>query len=357
MEIPITKSSTIGLKPRPKSESELGFGKYFTDHMFLLDYEKGKGWINPRIVPYGPLTLDPSAMVLHYGQEIFEGLKAYRWTDGTIALFRPDKNIERMNRSADRLCMAPTDPEMFLEGMKTLILLDRDWIPSSPGTSLYIRPTMIATEAALGVKPSSRYLFFIILGPVGPYYPEGFSPTRIYVTKSYVRAAKGGVGETKTGGNYAASLYAASKAQELGYTQVLWLDAAEHKYVEEVGTSNIFFQIDDELMTPPLAGTILPGVTRDSVLMLAREWGIKVNEKPITIDEVIEAAEDGRLKEMFATGTAAVISPVGEIGYQERVIPVADGKTGPLAQRLYDEITGIQYGQKKDPYGWVVKIG
>ncbi|MBI5583593.1 MAG: branched-chain amino acid aminotransferase [Deltaproteobacteria bacterium] len=357
MEIPITKSSTIGLKPRPKSESELGFGKYFTDHMFLLDYEKGKGWINPRIVPYGPLTLDPSAMVLHYGQEIFEGLKAYRWTDGTIALFRPDKNIERMNRSADRLCMAPTDPEMFLEGMKTLILLDRDWIPSSPGTSLYIRPTMIATEAALGVKPSSRYLFFIILGPVGPYYPEGFSPTRIYVTKSYVRAAKGGVGETKTGGNYAASLYAASKAQELGYTQVLWLDAAEHKYVEEVGTSNIFFQIDDELMTPPLAGTILPGVTRDSVLMLAREWGIKVNEKPITIDEVIKAAEDGRLKEMFATGTAAVISPVGEIGYQERVIPVADGKTGPLAQRLYDEITGIQYGQKKDPYGWVVKIG
>ncbi len=357
MEISITKSSTIGRKPRPKSEAELGFGKYFTDHMFLMDYEKGQGWLHPRIVPYGPLSLDPSAMVLHYGQEIFEGLKAYRWTDGTIALFRPDKNIERWNRSARRLCMAETDPEMFMEGMKTLILLDRDWIPSSPGTSLYIRPTMIATEAALGVKPSSRYLFFIIIGPVGPYYPEGFSPTRIYVTKSYVRAAKGGVGETKTGGNYAASLYAATKAQELGYTQVLWLDAAEHKYVEEVGTSNIFFRIGDELITPPLAGTILPGVTRDSVLCLAREWGIPVNERLITIDEVLQAAETGRLQEMFATGTAAVISPVGGIGYQDRVIPVADGKTGPLAQRLYDEITGIQYGQKPDPYGWVVKIG
>jgi branched-chain amino acid aminotransferase len=252
--------------------------------------------------------------------------------------------------------MAETDPPMFMEGLQALIRLDRDWIPSSPGTSLYIRPTMIATEAALGVKPSSRYLFFIILGPVGRYYPEGFSPTRIYVTKSYVRAAKGGVGETKTGGNYAASLYAATKAQELGYTQVLWLDAAEHKYVEEVGTSNIFFQIDQELITPPLAGTIRPGVTRDSVLFLAREWGLPVNERPITIDEVIKAAENGRLKEMFATGTAAVISPVGEIGYQERVIPVADGKTGPLAQRLYDEITGIQYGLKEDPYGWIVKI-
>lgn len=357
MEISITKSSTSGRKARPKSEAELGFGKYFTDHMFLMDYEKGQGWINPRIVPYGPLSLDPSAMVLHYGQEIFEGLKAYRWTDGTIALFRPDKNIERWNRSARRLCMAETDPAMFMEGMKTLILLDRDWIPSSPGTSLYIRPTMIATEAALGVKPSSRYLFFIIIGPVGPYYPEGFSPTRIYVTKSYVRAAKGGVGETKTGGNYAASLYAATKAQELGYTQVLWLDAAEHKYVEEVGTSNIFFRIADELITPPLAGTILPGVTRDSVLFLAREWGIPVNERLITIDEVLQAAETGRLQEMFATGTAAVISPVGGIGYQDRVIPVADGKTGPLARRLYDEITGIQYGQKPDPYGWVVKIG
>jgi branched-chain amino acid aminotransferase len=252
--------------------------------------------------------------------------------------------------------MAETDPDIFMQGMKALILLDRDWIPVSKGTSLYIRPTMIATEAALGVKPSSRYLFFIILGPVGPYYPEGFSPTRIYVTKSYVRAAKGGVGETKTGGNYAASLFAATKAQELGYTQVLWLDAAEHKYVEEVGTSNIFFLIQDELITPPLAGTILPGVTRDSVIHLAENWGIKVIERAITIDEVLKTARDGSLKEMFATGTAAVISPVGEIGFQEQVIPVANGKTGPLAQRLYEEITGIQYGHKPDPFGWVVKI-
>jgi branched-chain amino acid aminotransferase len=216
---------------------------------------------------------------------------------------------------------------------------------------------MIATEAALGVKPSSRYLFFIILGPVGPYYPEGFSPTRIYVTKSYVRAAKGGVGETKTGGNYAASLFAATKAQEMGFTQVLWLDAAEHKYVEEVGTSNIFFKISGELITPPLAGTILPGVTRDTVISLAREWGIPVNERPISIDEVLQAAKDGQLEEMFATGTAAVISPVGEIGYQDQMIPVGGGKTGPLALRLYDEITGIQYGLKKDLFGWIAKIG
>ena len=215
---------------------------------------------------------------------------------------------------------------------------------------------MIATEAALGVKPSSRYLFFIILGPVGPYYPEGFSPTKIYVTNFYARAAHGGLGETKTGANYAASLFASTKAQELGYTQVLWLDAAEHKYVEEVGTSNIFFLIQDELITPPLAGTILPGVTRNTVIHLAENWGIKMTERPITIEEVVKTVRDGGLKEMFATGTAAVISPVGEIGFQGQVIPVADGKTGPLAQRLYEEITAIQYGYKPDPFGWVVKI-
>ena len=324
--------------------------------MFLMDYEKEKGWIDPRIVPYGPLSLDPSAMVLHYGQEIFEGLKAYRWTDGTIALFRPDKNIERWNRSARRLCMAETDPEIFMQGMKALILLDRDWIPVSKGTSLYIRPTMIATEAALGVKPSSRYLFFIILGPVGPYYPEGFSPTRIYVTKSYVRAAKGGVGETKTGGNYAASLFAASKAQEMGYTQVLWLDAAEHKYVEEVGTSNIFFLIRDELITPPLAGTILPGVTRDSVIHLAENWGIKVTERPITIDEVLKTAQNGRLEGDVCHRHGGGDFPGGRNRFPGAGYPRGRRKTGPLAQRLYDEITGIQYGVKKDPFGWVVKI-
>ena len=355
MEIRVIQSTTMGRKPRPK-DSELGFGKYTTDHMFLMDYAREKGWHDARIEPYQDLKLDPAAMVLHYNQEVFEGLKAYHLKDGGIGMFRPEKNIERLNASARRMVMPEVDPDIFLKAMKELILLDREWIPKSEGTSLYIRPTMIANEPALGVRPSDQYLFFIIIGPVGAYYSEGFNPTRIYVSDEYVRAAKGGVGEAKTSGNYGATLLVSQQAVSKGYTQVLWLDAKENKYVEEVGTSNIFFVIGEQLVTPPLGGTILPGITRDSVLQLTRRWGLNVAERSISIEEVIDGCKSGSLKEMFATGTAAVISPVGAICYKEEDFRVADGKTGELSQKLYDEITGIQYGHKENPFGWRVHI-
>ena len=355
MEIRVTRSTTVGQKVRPK-DSELGFGKYTTDHMFLMDYSRQKEWHDARIEPYGDLRLDPTAMVLHYNQEVFEGLKAYHLEDGGIGLFRPEKNIERLNGSARRMVIPEVDPDLFLQAMKELILLDREWIPKSQGTSLYVRPTMIATEPALGIRPAEEYLFYIVLGPVGAYYPEGFSPTRIYVSDRYVRAARGGVGEAKTSGNYGATLYVSQQATKEGYNQVLWLDAKESKYVEEVGTSNIFFFINDELVTPPLRGTILPGVTRDSVLQLANHWGLKVSERLISIEEVVEGCKSGSLKEMFASGTAAVISPVGVIGYKGEDLQVADGNTGELSQRLYDEITSIQYGRREDPFGWRLRI-
>lgn len=355
MEIRVNESTATDKKFRPK-DSELGFGKYTTDHMFLMDYTKDKGWQNPRIEPYQHLKLDPAAMVLHYNQEVFEGLKAYNLEDGGIGLFRPDKNIDRMNASARRMVMPEIDPGLVVKAMKELILLDRQWLPTSAGTSLYIRPTMIANEPALGVRPSEQYLFFIIIGPVGAYYPEGFNPTRIYVSDEYVRAAKGGAGEAKTSGNYGATLLVSQLAAKKGYTQVLWLDAKENKHVEEVGTSNIFFNIDGQLVTPPLGGTILPGITRDSVLQIARSWGLDVLERQISIDEVVQGCKDGSLQEMFATGTAAVISPVGEICYKEKDFQVADGQTGELAQKLYDEITGIQYGLKEDPFSWRLRI-
>jgi len=355
MEIRVIKSTSIGQKPRPQ-DGELGFGKYTTDHMFLMDYSAGEGWHNARIEPYGALRLDPTAMVLHYNQEVFEGLKAYHLVDGGIGLFRPEKNIERMNGSARRMVMPELDPDLFLRAMKELILLDRAWIPKSEGTSLYIRPTMIASEPGLGIRPAKEYLFFIVLGPVGAYYPEGFNPTKIYVSDHYVRAIRGGVGEAKTSGNYGATLYVSREASQKGYTQVLWLDAIERKYVEEVGTSNIFFFINDELVTPPLGGTILPGITRDSVLQLASHWGINAVERPISIVEVVEGCKSGSLKEMFATGTAAVISPVGLVCYKGEDVQVADSQTGELSRKLYDEITGIQYGRREDPFGWRLRI-
>ena len=355
MEISVTRCNTLAQKSRPK-DGELKFGKYTTDHLFIMDYTRGKGWHDPRIVPYQNLQLDPIAMVLHYSQQVFEGLKAYRLPDGGVALFRPDRNISRMNASARRMVMPEVDPDLFLRAMKELILLERTWLPRAEGTSLYVRPTMIASEPALGVKPADQYLFYIVLCPVGAYYPEGFNPTRIYVTDRYARAAQGGVGEAKTAGNYAASIFASTEATKLGYTQVLWLDARERKYVEEVGTSNIFFLIKGELVTPPLGGTILPGITRDSVLHLARHWGVRVAERPITVDEVVAGCKSGALEEMFASGTAAVISPVGEICYQGKDYTVGNGKTGELARRLYDEITGIQYGRKEDPFGWHVRL-
>ena len=356
MEIKVIKANQERLKPKPVDESSLGFGDITTDHMFSIDYRSENGWENPRVEPYGDLHIDPAAMSIHYGQEIFEGLKAYKGKDNGIYLFRSRDNFERLNRSAKRLCMPEVDIDLVMEGMKKLILLDREWIPQSEGTSLYIRPTMLATEPHLGVRPAKSYLFFIIIGPVGAYYKEGLNPVKIYVEDFFVRAAIGGTGEAKTAGNYAASLLAAEEAKKKGFTQVLWLDAAERKYVEEVGTMNIFFLIDDELLTAPLNGSILPGVTRDSVIRIVKDWGLKITERSLVIDEVIDAANDGRLKEAFGTGTAAVISPVGQITYKGEDHIVAGGKMGELSRRLYDEIVAIQYVKKPDPYGWVTRI-
>jgi branched-chain amino acid aminotransferase len=356
MEIKIIKAKPEKMKDKPKDESKLGFGKIFTDHFFNMKYKDGQGWHDAIIEPYRPLQLDPTAMCLHYAQEIFEGLKAYRGKDGAIFLFRPTENIKRMNASAERLCMPSIDEGIFLDALKKLVILEKDWIPHGAGTSLYIRPTMIATEPALGVHPANEYLFFIVVGPVGAYYPQGFSPTKIFVSEEYVRAAPGGTGNTKAAGNYAASLYASRIATNMGYTQVLWLDAREKKYVEEVGTSNIFFYIGDELITPALTGTILPGVTRNSVIQLARHFGTKVVERQLSIDEVITASQKGTLKEVFASGTAAIVSPVGQIYFRGKEYLINGGKTGPLAEKLYDEILQIQYGLKEDEFGWRVKI-
>lgn len=355
MKIKIIKALPKYLKPKP-DETKLGFGRHFTDHMFTMKYKEGDGWYDPVIEPYQLLQLDPTAMCLHYGQEIFEGLKAYRGRNDEIYLFRPLENIRRMKTSAERLCMAPMDETVFFDALKQFVSLEKDWIPREPGSSLYIRPTMIATEAALGVHPSREYLFFIIAGPVGAYYAHGFGPTKIYVSEEYVRAAPGGTGFIKSAGNYAQSLYASRIASDMGYTQVLWLDARENKYVEEVGTSNIFFVIGDELITPPLSGTILPGVTRDSVIKLAIHLGVKVNERRLAMDEVIDAVEKGTMKEAFASGTAAIISPVGQIYFRKKEYLINEGKTGALADKLYNEILQIQYGMKEDPFGWRMQI-
>jgi len=355
MNTTISLTRTDHPKPKPRDE-ELEFGRVFTDHMFLMDGAPDRGWHNPRIVPYGPLTLDPSAAVFHYSQEIFEGLKAYRSPRGTILLFRPDMNAARFNRSAARLCMQPVDEAMFLTAIKMLVAVERDWVPRAPGTSLYIRPAMIATEAFLGVRPAQTYCFFIILSPVGAYYAEGFSPVKILVEDRYVRAVKGGMGAAKTGGNYAASLAAGEEAHRRGCAQVLWLDGVERQYVEEVGSMNIAFVLDSELVTPPLTGTILEGVTRDTVLQLAKDWGIGVAERPIAISAVLTAARAGRLREAFGMGTAAVISPVSEFSYQGQSVTINNGQVGPLAQRLFEEISAIQRGLKPDPHGWVVEV-
>jgi branched-chain amino acid aminotransferase len=338
------------------NENALGFGKYFADHMFLMQYDSDRGWHDAIIKGYQNFSFDPAAMVLHYGQAIFEGLKAYRGRDNQIFLFRPKDNLKRMNVSAERMCMPAIPVDPVFEAMKSLILLDQEWVPATEGATLYIRPTMVATEAGLGVRPSKKYLFFIINSPVGAYYAEGFNPVKIFVTDKYVRAVPGGVGHVKTAGNYAASIMAAVEAQRQGYTQVLWLDAVERKYIEEVGTSNIFFLIDGDLITPPLAGSILPGITRDSVLRLTSDWGYRIKERPISIDEVLDANDRGTLQEIFATGTAAVISPVGELNYRGRICTINGGRTGELSQRLFDEIQAIQYGFREDPYGWVVSL-
>ncbi len=353
MQISIHKTKQPKTKP---DESRLGFGTHFTDHMFLMDYHPDKGWHTPRIEPYGLLALDPATMMLHYGQGIFEGLKAYRTDAGKIQLFRPKENFKRLNHSAHLLCMPPIDEAFALEALKELLILEKDWVPKKPDTSLYIRPTVYASDPFLGVRASYTYRFFIILSPVGAYYAEGFNPVKIWVTKNHVRAVPGGVGEAKTPGNYAASLLAGHEAHEAGYTQVLWLDGIEKRYIEEVGSMNIFIVMGDTIVTPALTGSILPGITRKSVLHLARKWNMPVEERKIAMEEVLDAHASGRLTEIFGSGTAAVISPVGELRYGETVLTIGEGKVGPVARRLYKAITDIQYGRQEGPEGWIEPV-
>ena len=348
-------TTTENLKSKP-DDAALGFGTIFTDYMFNMEYAPDKGWHSPRIEPYASIEMDPATMYLHYGQGVFEGLKAYRTESGRIQLFRPQENLKRLNRSSRRMCIPAVDEAFILDAMKQLIATEKDWVPGAPETSLYIRPTIIAMDPFLGVRASYTYRFFIILSPVSAYYPEGFNPIKILVASDYVRAVRGGIGEAKTPANYAASLLAGEDAHGAGYTQVLWLDGVEQKYLEEVGAMNIFFVIDDEIITPELNGSILPGVTRKSVIALAKHWNEKVSERKISIDEIMDAHAAGSLKEAFGSGTAAVISPVGEIKYGDKVITINDNQTGPVAQKLYDAITDIQYGKADDPLGWVVKI-
>jgi branched-chain amino acid aminotransferase len=351
--IRIVKATTH--KPKPK-DSDLGFGTLFTDHMFVADFQEEKGWYDPRVEPYGPIPLDPAAAVLHYAQAIFDGLKAFRGADGKVRLFRPQKHVQRMNHSAAQMCIPLLDPELALRSLVTLVGIERDWVPKTVGTSLYVRPTIIASEAFLGVRPAKSYIYFVILSPVGAYYPEGMAPVKIRVEEKHVRAVEGGLGSAKTGANYAASLMAAEEAKHEGFTQVLWLDGVHRKYIDEVGTMNIMVKIAGEVITPGLGGTILPGVTRDSVLTLLRDWGAKVSERQIAIDEVVTAHKAGTLEEVFGTGTAAVISPVGELSYKGHRMVVGGGKIGPTTQRLYDAIVGIQYGTAPDPHGWTVEV-
>ncbi|MFS0635468.1 branched-chain amino acid aminotransferase [Mesobacillus foraminis] len=352
-KIEINLSSSRKQKP---SFDSLEFGKNFTDHMFIVDYTRGIGWHDPRIVPYQPLTLDPACMVFHYGQTVFEGLKAYLTQEEEVLLFRPEKNMERLNRSNDRLCIPQIDEDLALSALKQLINVDREWIPNAPGTSLYIRPFIIATEPYLGVAPSGRYKFIIILSPVGAYYKEGINPVKIAVERQYVRAAIGGTGNAKTAGNYAGSLKAQEVAEKAGYSQVLWLDSKENHYIEEVGSMNIFFKINGEVVTPALNGSILEGVTRDSIIQLLKHWNVPITERKISIDEIYQAQKDGILEEVFGTGTAAVISPVGEFFWQNEKLVVNGGKTGELSKKLYDTLTGIQLGTVPDPFGWTVKV-
>jgi branched-chain amino acid aminotransferase len=355
MSEPIRISRATAKKPKPK-DSELTFGTVFTDHMFVADFQEEKGWYDPRIEPYGPLVLDPAAAVLHYAQAVFDGLKAFRGRDGKVRLFRPQKHVERLIQSSQRLCIPPLDPDLVLKSLVTLVGIEKDWVPSTVGTSLYVRPTIIANEPFLGVRPAKSYIYYVILSPVGAYYPEGINPVKILVVDKYVRAVEGGVGGAKTGVNYAASLYAAEEAKHAGFTQVLWLDGRERKYIDEVGTMNIMLKIGDEVVTPPLSGTILAGVTRDSALTLMRDWGLRVAERPVTIDEVAAAARKGTLEEVWGTGTAAVISPVGELAYKGERLVINGGRIGALTQKLYDAIVGIQYGTAPDPRGWTVPV-
>jgi branched-chain amino acid aminotransferase len=356
MEIKVLPLPEKAKKQKFTDESQLGFGRIFTDRMFIAEWKVGQGWVDARIEPYAPFQLDPACLVLHYAQEIFEGLKAYRWQDGTIALFRPEMNARRFNHSADRMCMPEVPEELFLKGVAELVKLEADWVPSAPGTSLYIRPTLIAVEPVLGVKPSDHYYFYVILSPVGAYYAAGFNPIKIMVEDRYVRAVAGGTGEAKTGGNYASSLKAGLEAKKKGFDQVLWLDGAERRYIEEVGAMNMLFAYGDTVVTAPLEGTILNGVTRNSVITLAAELGFKVEERRIDIDSLMADIKNGKITEAFGSGTAAVISPVGTLCYKGENVTIGDGGVGKLTRKLYDTLTGIQTGVIADKFDWVRKL-
>ena len=353
VDIKITRASVLKEKP---ASSTLVFGKSMTDHMFIVDYDEGQGWHDPRIVPYGPLQIDPAAKVLHYAEEIFEGLKAYRTADGTIQLFRPLDNIARMNKSAERLCLPQIPEELALAGITELVKLERDWVPHEEGTSLYIRPFMIGTDPALGVHSSHHVQYIVIVCPVGAYYPEGLAPVKIYVESEDVRAVKGGTGMAKTGGNYAASLRAGDRAEKQGYSQVLWLDGVHRKYIEEVGAMNVMFKVNGKILTPDLNGSVLDGITRRSCIQLLKDWGYEVEERRISYEELFQAAEDGTLEEAWGTGTAAVVSPIGELAMEGKKVIISGNQIGELTQKLYDNLTGIQWGRLADPHNWIMKL-
>ncbi len=353
MNISITKTTSPKAKP---DQNSLGFGKYFTDHMFIMNYDEGQGWHDARIVPYGPFEIDPASMVLHYAQEVFEGLKAYRTADGSVQLFRPEKNMARLNVSCERLCIPKIDEEFAIEAIKALVRVDEDWVPSKEGTSLYIRPYIFANDVHVGVHAAKHLIFAIILSPVGAYYPNGIAPVKIYVEEKYVRAVVGGTGFTKAGANYAISLKGQEEAEQQGYIQTLWLDGIERKYVEEVGAMNVFFKINGEIVTPALVGSILGGITRMSIVELLKAKGYNVSERRISIDEIVEAYKTGKLEEAWGTGTAAVISPIGELKYGDLVMPVNNGEIGEVSQMLYDTLTGIQWGKIEDTMNWTVRV-
>lgn len=355
---PVTR--TTHPKPRPEDETKLGFAKYFTDHMFVMDYDEGQGWHDGRVVPHEPFAIEPASCVLHYAQMMFEGMKAYRRPDGVIQLFRPDMNVKRMKRTNERMCIPDLPDDLLVAAVEAVIKEDADWVPKAPGTALYIRPFIFGDEVSFSVLPAKHYKFMVILSPTGSYYAAndgGLSTTRIYVEDEYIRAAHGGTGYAKVGGNYGGGMRASKNAMAANCKDVLWLDAAEHKYVEEIGTSNAFFRIGDDVYTASLdSGTILPGITRDSVIQLLKKWGITVHEGKLSIDDVVEASKNGTLKEIFASGTAAVISPIGCLHYKGEDYQVADGKVGAYAQKLYDNLYGMQTGKVEDFMGWTYPL-
>ncbi len=353
MEIKITKAPVLKEKP---DSSSLGFGKIFTDHMFMMDWNSEKGWYNQRIVPFENLSIHPASTVLHYGSEIFEGLKAYRRADGEVQLFRPIENIRRMNNSAERLCLPQIPEDMAMEILETFVSLEKDWTPSAEGTSLYLRPFMFGNDESLGVHAVHNATYVIIASPVGSYYAEGINPVKIMIESEDVRAVRGGTGYAKCGGNYAASNRAGERAAKLGYSQVLWLDGVERKYIEEVGAMNVMFQIGDEIITPMLSGSILPGITRKSCIEVLKSKGFKVSERLLSIDELADALKNGILKEAWGCGTAAVVSPIGELCYKDVKYPVNNGEIGATTQMLYDTLTGIQWGKIEDTFGWTYPV-